>query len=86
MYKTHNIVEQHLRETFHNEMPQREERFLENVNSGSLFGFVEFDIELPENLREAFASFPPVFKNVSVGRDDSGLFMEEYADKECLLT
>ena len=53
-------------------MPLREERFWENIKSGSLFGYVQLNIEVPENLREAFADFPPIFKNNDVGRDDIG--------------
>ena len=67
-------------------MPLREERLLENMKSGSLFGYVQCDIEVPENLREAFANFPPICKNIKVGRDDIGPFMKEYAEKEGILT
>ena len=57
---------------------------MENIKSGSLFGYVQGDIEVPENLREAFANFPPIFKIFTVGGDDIGPFMKEYAEKEGL--
>ena len=83
MYRTDNFVEQHLRESFPNTMPLKD-RLLQNIKSGSLFGYVQCDIEVPESLREAFANFPPIFKNIIVGRDDTGLFMKEYAQKGLL--
>ena len=53
-------------------MPLREERFLENAKSGSLFGIVQCANEVPENLRNAFANFPPIFKNTKAGRHGIG--------------
>ena len=86
MYKTDNIGKEHLRESFHYKMLIREERLFENIKSGSLFGYVHCDIEVPENLQESFANFPPIVKNINVGRDGNGSFMKEYADKEGILT
>ena len=60
----------------------REERLLEIIKSGSIFGYVQCDSEVPESLREAFANFPPIFKNIIVGRDDIDPFMKEYTRKE----
>ena len=67
-------------------MPLIEEKLLKNIKSTSLFGYVQCDIEVLENLRKAFANFPPIFKNVIVGTDDIGTIMKEYAEKEYLLT
>ena len=67
-------------------MPLTEERLLESIKSGSLFGYVQCDIEVPEILREAFANFPTIFNNNNVGTDEIGHFMEEYANKKGLLT
>ena len=50
-----------------------------------MFGYVQCDIEVPEELKKAFAYFPPIFKNTNVGRHDIGLLMNEYAEKEGLL-
>ena len=67
-------------------MPLREETFAENIISRSLFGYVQCDFEVPENLREVFANFPPIFRNIIVGTDDIGPIMKEYAEKERILT
>ena len=39
-YKSDFIVKQHLRESFPYKMRIREERLLQNIKSGSLFGYV----------------------------------------------
>ena len=62
-------------------MPVREEKLLENIECGSLFGYVQCDTEVTENLRETFAKFPPTFKNINVGRVDIGPFLERYVGK-----
>ena len=86
MYKTGIFVKHHLLESFPYTMPLREKRLLENIKSGSLFGYVQCDFEVPENLREVFANFPSIFKNINVSRDDIGPFMKEYSEKKRLLT
>ena len=66
-------------------MPLREERLLEIVISGSLFDYVHCDIEAPEKLRETFANFQTIFKNINVGGDDIGPVMKKIKT-ESLLT
>ena len=58
---------------------------MEQIRSVKLFGYVHSDIEVPEELKEKFANFPPIFKNTNVGRHDIGLLMEDYDEKEALL-
>ena len=79
-------VEKHLRESFPFKMPLGAERNLENIKSGSLFGYVQGDIEIHESLREIFVNCPPFFKIINVGRDDIAPIMKEYAEKEGFLT
>ena len=50
-----------------------------------MFGYVQCDIEVPEELKKIFANFPPIFKITNVGRHDIGLLMKDYAEKEDLL-
>ena len=83
---TDKFVKQRLRESFPYIRSLREERLLENVKNGSLFGYVECDIEVNDKLRGTFAELPPIFKNSNIGRDDNGPFLKEYAKKEGLLT
>ena len=51
-----------------------------------MFGYVQCDIEVPEKLKKNFANlFLPIFKNTNVCRNDIGLLMKDYAEKEGLL-
>ena len=86
LYKTNVVVKQQLRQSFPYKIPLSEERLLERIKNGSLFGYVQCDIEVPPELREQFANFPPIFKNINVGRDDIGSFMKNYAEQEGLLS
>ena len=51
-----------------------------------LFGYVQCDIEVPDNLRANFAYFPPTFKNTLVSKSDIGDLMKNYAEEERLLS
>ena len=81
-----SLFKQHLRKSSPHRMPLRAERILGNIISEWLLGYVQCDIELPENLWELFANFSHIFKINHFGRDDIGPFMNEYAEKERLLT
>ena len=79
-----NVKEQ-LRESFPYKRPLREESLLEQIRSGKLFGYVQCEIEVPEELKEKFAKFLPIFKNANVGRHDIGSLMQDYPAKQGLL-
>ena len=85
LYRTTTCVKEHLRESFPNKRPLREESLLEQIRSGKLFGYVQCDIEGPEVLKKKFANFPPIVKNTNVGRHDIGPLMKDYAEKEGFL-
>ena len=65
--------------------PLREESLLEQIRSGKMFGYVQCDIEVPEELKKSFANLPAISKNTNVGRQDIRLLMNDYAEKEGLL-
>ena len=85
LYKTTTCDKENLRESFPYKRPLREETLLEQIKSGKLFGYVQCDIEVPEELKKKFANFPPIFKNTNVVRHDIGSLMQDYAEKEGLL-
>ena len=85
LYKTTTCVKRHLNESFPYKRPLREESLLEQIRSGKLFGYVQCDIEVPEELKKKNANFPPIFKNTNVGQHDIGLLMKDYAEEEGLL-
>lgn len=51
---------------------------LDYVKSGQLFGAIEVDIFVPDDLKSFFSEMPPVFKNVVVKRQDIGAYMESF--------
>ena len=56
------------------------------VIDGTLFGMVECDVRVPDNLREHFAEMQPIFKNTTVTRDDIGPFMRQYAEEHDIMS
>ena len=58
---------------------------MEQIRSGKLFGYVQCDIEVSEELKKKFANFPPIFRNTNVGGHDIGSMMQNYAEKQGLL-
>ena len=61
-----------------------EEQLLHGIIDEQLFGYVQCDIEVPEQLRSYFSNSPPIFKNTVVSREDIGNLMREYAEKETI--
>ena len=59
---------------------------LANVVNGTLFGMVECDVHVPPDLRAHFAEMQPIFKNVTVSRDDIGPFMRQYAEENDIMS
>ena len=55
LYKTTLCVKEPLRESFPYKRPMREERLLKQIRSGKLFGYVQYDIEVPDELKKHFA-------------------------------
>ena len=51
LYKTTANVKLHIRENFPYRRSLTEQQLLEGIKKGSLFGYVQCDIEVPENLR-----------------------------------
>ena len=56
------------------------------VIDGTLFGMIECDIHVPAELRPYFSEMQPVFKNVTVTRDDIGPFMRQYAEENDIMS
>ena len=80
-----SFLKNHIRKNFPYKLPLSMEILLKRIDEDKLFGYVQCDLEVPEELYERFANFPPIFKNSNVGREDIGDFMREYAEKNDLL-
>ena len=85
LYKSDESVKSQFRENFPYRRPLGEEQLLQGNIDGRLCGYVQFDIEMREHLRDYFSSFPPIFKNTVVSRDDIGNLMKQYAEKENIM-
>ena len=70
----------------HRKLMMTEQHILAAVIDGTLFGMVECDIHVPEHLQDHFAEMQPVFKNVTVNRDDIGPFMRQYAEENDIMS
>ena len=85
MRKNHEI-KSFVGSTFPYKRPLSFENLLSRIRKGELFGYVQCDLRVPENLREKIESFPPIFKNIFVSRSDVGDFMKNYAAENKLMT
>ena len=56
------------------------------VIDGTLFGMIECDIHVPPELRPYFSEMQPIFKNVTVSRDDIGPYMRQYAEENDIMS
>ena len=63
-----------------------QQQIITAVVDGTLFGMVECDVRVPEHLQDHFADMQPVFKNVTVTRDDIGPFMRQYAEENDIMS
>ena len=81
LYKTTSNVKVHIRENFPYRRSLTEQQLPEGIKKGSVFGYVECDIEVPKNLRVNFANFPPMFRNTLVSNNDFGDLMKTYAEE-----
>ena len=79
-------VETFLDRPRHRKWMMTEQQILAAVIDGTLFGMVECDIHVPKHLQDHFAEMQPVFKNVTVTRDDIGPFMRQYAEENDIMS
>ena len=61
-----------------------QDQIIQYIQDGHLFGFVKWDIEVPDHLRDHFSEKIPIFKNVDVCLDDIGEFMQQYAKEHSI--
>ena len=86
LYKTTNTVKQYIRENFPYKRSLAAEHFLEEIKKGNLFGYVQCDIEVPENLKSEFVNFPPILKNTLLTKSDIGDLTRNCAEERRLLS
>ena len=86
LYRTDATVKNHLRANFPYQRPLSEERLMQEIRNRRLFGYIQCDLKVPEHLKAYFANFHPIFKNTVVSRNDIGVLMKEYAEKEGIMS
>ena len=79
-------VKSFLAPTSHPRWKMTQQQIIAAEIDGTLFGMVECDVRVPDNLREYFAEMQPVFKNTTVTRDDIGPFMRQYAEENDIMS
>ena len=79
------MLKNHVRKNFPYKLPLSSEKLLTRIHEEKLFGYIQCDLEVPEELRERFAIFPLIFKNCDVGTENIDKFMLEYAEQNALL-
>ena len=75
-----------LHRTRSNERTLTQDEIIAAIRCEGLFGMVECDIEVPENLREKFAEMPPIFKNIEIERSALSDHMLSFAQERNILT
>ena len=85
LYRTDAPVKNYVGAKFHYKRPLSEEQLLQGIINGRIFGYVQCDIEVREQLLDYFSNFPSIFKNTVVSRNDIGDLMKEYAEKEGIM-
>ena len=61
------------------------DQLIKAIHDGDLFGIVECDIGVPDFLKAKFDEMAPIFKNTTVGLEDIGDHMRQYAEEHDLL-
>ena len=58
---------------------------IDRVKTEKFFGLIRCDINTPEDLKDKFAEFPPIFKNVIITKNDIGIHMQDYCENKGFL-
>lgn len=61
------------------------QEILTGVRNGRVFGMIQCNIRVREELRAHFAEMQPIFKNIHMSRDDLGPYMRRYAEEHVIM-
>ena len=86
LYKTTTNVKLHIREIFPYRQSFTEQQHLEGIRKGNLFGYVQFDFEVPQILRANISNFPPKVKKILVSKNVFVDLMKTYAEEEGIMS
>ena len=71
-FKTNEKIKNHLRSNFPYKRPLSNDSLLEIIRDGSLYGYIQCDLVVQDELKASFSNFPPIFRNTEVVRNDIG--------------
>ena len=57
-----------------------EPSLLSAIQNDKIFGMVLCDVKTLQHLKQYFSEFCPIFKNIDLGRENFGNFVEKFAD------
>ena len=84
-FKTHSSVKNYVKTNFPYKRPLSTDFSLEKIKNRSLFGCVQSDLIVPDELKPTLPNFPPKFKNFEICRNDTVEYMKNYAEENHLL-
>ena len=84
-FKNNVDVKNHVRTHFPFKRPLSTNSLVQNIRNEKMFGYVQCDLSVPDELKAKFSNFPPIFKNIDVSRNDIGEYMKTYAEENDLL-
>ena len=53
-------------------------QLIKDILNDKLFGFIQVDIETPENLKDHFSEMTPIFKNAEIKFEHIGEYMQKF--------
>ena len=59
-----------------------EPNLLSTIQNDKIFEMVLCDVKTPQHLKPYFTEFCPSFKNIKVGRENFGNFVDKFADQK----
>ena len=84
-FKTNEKIKNYILSNFPYKRPLSTDSLLEKIRDGSLYGYIQCDLVVPDELKAKFSNFPPIFKNTEIGSNDIGEYMKKYAIENDLL-
>ena len=71
-FKTNDKIKNHVRTNFPYKKPFSTDSLLAKIKDGSLFGYIQCDLVVLDELKSKLANFPPISKKTEVVRKDIG--------------
>ena len=84
-FKTNEKIKNYIRSKFPYKRPVST-HYLLGKKGGSLYGYIQCDLVVPDELKAKFSNFPSISKNTEVGRKDFGEYLQSMPLKMIFLS